>query len=64
VLSWQEIKQLIRSKVTLEHFEQICTPCCWKPYGACVRGLNRLLSSPAAPTEPTLAPLQGQSEEL
>lgn len=40
VLTWQQGKQRIKEKMTLEKFHTICAPCEWKKYGICEETLK------------------------
>ncbi|MBV9576476.1 MAG: DUF1284 domain-containing protein [Gammaproteobacteria bacterium] len=43
-LSWKEAKNLIKEKITLEKFHQICATCGWKKYGMCEKVLTAFLN--------------------
>ncbi|MBS0351742.1 MAG: DUF1284 domain-containing protein [Proteobacteria bacterium] len=40
VLTWQEAKLRIITKLTLEKFHHICATCSWKPLGVCEQVLT------------------------
>lgn len=42
-ITWEEAKQLIKEKMTLNRFHQICSSCQWKRYGICENVLSEFL---------------------
>jgi len=45
VISWEQAKERIKTRMTIEKFQAACEGCEWKTYGICEKSLKALLDT-------------------